>query len=288
MAFKDILVHIDATPAGQERVRLAARIASRGGAHLTGLFLRMPQVPASGLPRFSRVGLETAADLGEEFQRRVAEEEKALAESEEAFRRAAKEARVAGEWLVLDGGATKSIDAQTRYADLVVAGPMSTGEHTKDIGANFPGELALACGRPILAVPGAGRFEALGARVLVAWNASREAARAVSDAMPFLARAEFVAMLAVEPPWGDVEDGMRELSNLGRHLAHCGVNNAERYVAKAPEHAAGAEIIARADESCCDLIVMGAYGHSHMREIVFGGATRTLLESMKTPVLLSH
>ncbi len=287
MAFKDILVHIDATPAGQERVRLASRLASRDGAYLTGLFLRTPQAPTPGLPRFSRVGLETAADLGEEFRRRVAEEEKALPESEEAFRRAAKDAGVDGEWLVLDGSATKPIDAQTRYADLVVAGPMNTGERMKDIGANFPGELALACGRPVLAVPGAGRFEALGARVLIAWNASREAARAVSDAMPFLARAEFVAMLAVEPPWGDVEDGMRELSNLGRHLAHCGVS-AERYVAKAPEHAAGAEIIARADEACCDLVVMGAYGHSHMREIVFGGATRTLLESMKTPVLLSH
>lgn len=288
MAFKDIAVHIDATPAGQERVRIAVRIASHDGAYLTGLFIRTPHAPPPpGLPRFSHLGLETGAFPDEEFQRRIAEEEKALPEGEEAFRQATKEAGVNGEWLVLDGGVTKPIDAQARYADLVVAGPMNMDERARYIGAIFPGELALACGRPVLAVPSTGKLETLAERVLIAWNASREAARAVSDAMPFLVHADFVTMLAVEPPWGDVEDGMRELSNLGRHLEHCGVS-AERYVVKAPEHTIGEEILARAEDSCCDLVVMGAYGHSHMREIVLGGATRTLLESIKTPILLSH
>lgn len=286
MAFKDIIVDTDATEAGLRRARIAAKIAALHGGYLIGLFIQTPQTPPLDLPVFNDLGLQTGT-RDAVLQQIAADEERALREGEQAFRNELARAQVEGEWLVLDGRSPDLIDAQARCADLIVLGQPLTGEGAKPVDTNFPAELALACGRPVLVIPRAGTFETLGERVLVAWNGSREAARAVSDAMPFLECANFVAVLAVEPPWREIDEGMCALSNLVSHLKRHGVS-AERYVVQAPEHMAGDEIIAQAERFACDLVVMGAYGHSHMREIVLGGATRTLLKRMTVPSLLSH
>jgi nucleotide-binding universal stress UspA family protein len=142
-------------------------------------------------------------------------------------------------------------------------------------------------GRPVLVVPFAGRFESLGRRVLIGWNASREAARAVNDALPLIAQAEIATVLAANPRRGLGGHGEEPGADIARHLARHGLKVEVQHVV-APEIAAGDILLNAAAESVADLLVVGAYGHSRLREMVLGGVTRTLLRQMTLPVLLSH
>jgi nucleotide-binding universal stress UspA family protein len=281
MDFGDIIVHVDASDDGSTRARIAARLAELHHAHVTGLFVREPLNATIDLSLFTDSALQSEV-YQRELQRAIATGDTMLHNARETFNAVIKPTAIAADWLVVDGGSPAAIDAAARFADLVIV-----GQDNRQPRRNPAAELALSCGRPVLAVPRATATDTLGTRILIAWNGSREAARAVGDAMPFLKRAAFVAVLSVEPPWREIAAGMEELSKLSRHLEHCGVA-AERFVVQAAEHAAGDEIIARANNADCDLIVMGAYGHSHMRELVLGGASRSILAAMPMPVLLSH
>jgi nucleotide-binding universal stress UspA family protein len=145
----------------------------------------------------------------------------------------------------------------------------------------------LASGRPLLAVPYAGQFERVGDRVLVAWNASREATRAVNDALPLLRGATIVTVLAVNPKHGIEGHGDVPAADIVLHLARHGVK-AEAAHTIANDISEGDALLSYAADLGADLIVAGGYGHSRARETVFGGVTRTLLEEMTVPMLLSH
>jgi nucleotide-binding universal stress UspA family protein len=172
-----------------------------------------------------------------------------------------------------------------RYADLVVAGQPEADDEGDLRG--LADELVFSAGRPVLFVPYAGRFPALGKRVLVAWDAGREAARAVTDALPLLQRAEAVEVCAFDPEKRARKHGEQPGADVGLYLARHGVK-----VTVARQSGAGydvgAQILSRAADVGADLVVMGAYGHARVREMVLGGATRTLLEAMTVPVLMSH
>ena len=142
-------------------------------------------------------------------------------------------------------------------------------------------------GRPVLAIPYAGRFETLGRRVLVGWNASREASRAVNDALPLLAGASSVVVTAVNPRRGLDGHGEEPGADIALHLARHGLKVEVEHTV-APEIEAGELLLNRAAELSSDLLVVGAYGHSRLRETILGGVTRTLLKQMTVPVLLSH
>lgn len=290
MAFKDILVHADPTAAGLSRVRLAAGLAALHGAYLTGFAIRVAPVLPPELPSFNRLGLELGLHRGphyEEWERSIAEINAKFAEVEQTFRNELKQTNVDGEWTTFEHASLEPIDARARCADLIIVGhPPSRWqpELRDDI---LPAQLALACGRPVLAVPSSQALGTPGERILIAWNGSREAARAVSDAMPFLEHAAFVTLLAVDPLYRSTEEAVQELSQIVTYLKRHGVV-AERYVVQAAEHAVADAIMYHAKRTGCDLIVMGAYGHSHTREIVLGGVTRRLLKSMPLPILMSH
>jgi nucleotide-binding universal stress UspA family protein len=150
-----------------------------------------------------------------------------------------------------------------------------------------PERVTLASGRPILVVPYAGHFATLGQRVLVGWDASREATRAVGDAMPLLAAAEQVTVLAIDPQAGPGGHGELPGADISLHLARHGVKAViERTVSA--DVPIGDVLLSRAADLGADLLVMGAYGHSRARELLLGGATRTVLGSMTLPVLMSH
>jgi nucleotide-binding universal stress UspA family protein len=174
-----------------------------------------------------------------------------------------------------------------RYSDLVIAGQRERdADDDAGLAPEFVDELVLSCGRPVLLVPYAGRFRDTGRRVLVAWNASSEAARAVADALPLLARAESVNIVVFEP--GRAGDhGEEPGADAALYLARHGVKaTVSKYGGSGVD--IGSQILSRAADLGADLIVMGAYGHSRMRELILGGATRTILESMTAPVLMSR
>jgi nucleotide-binding universal stress UspA family protein len=145
----------------------------------------------------------------------------------------------------------------------------------------------MTSGRPVLAIPFAGDFPTLGERVLVAWNASREAARAVNDALPLMAAAKQVTVLAINPQRGIGRQGDVPAADIALHLARHGVK-AEAAHTVANDISDGEALLSYAADVGADLIVSGAYGHSRARELVFGGVTRTLIAEMTAPVLLSH
>lgn len=276
MSYKTILVHIDPGKRCSARVDVAIRLAQQHDAHLVALHAIAPFEP----PGYVMAEMGPAIIEG---QRAVAANE--LARTEVAFN---KQVSAAGlrhvEWRSAVDDLVHAMTLHARYADLVVIGQTDTSENSH-VPAGFPERLVLAAGRPVLILPAVGSFTTIGKRILIAWNTSREATRAVTDAIPLLQRADNVHVMAVNPKSG--EHGTVPGADIGLYLARHGV----RVEVKA-DHGAeidvGNELLSRAADLDADLIVMGGYGHSRLKEWVLGGATRTILGSMTAPVLMSH
>ncbi len=137
--------------------------------------------------------------------------------------------------------------------------------------------------RPVIALPFAGEFKTLGRRVLVAWNGSREAARATHDALPFLTQADKVMVLSVNATGEEHIPGADISTHLARHGVGVEIHNRVQ-----GNIGVGDAILNAASDYGADLLVIGAYGHSRLRELVLGGVTRHLLRHMTVPVLMSH
>jgi nucleotide-binding universal stress UspA family protein len=278
MAIRDILVHLDAAPAMPARLELAAALARQHGARLTGLAVIDIALPPIATPDGggAAVGPLLAA------MRRDALAEAAGIRTR--FEDAASRLGVAAEWRQTEGITAEQVARHGRTSDLLLLGqPDPEGDAPKAL-AVFEAAL-FSSGRPLLMVPHAGRFTHVGRRALIAWNGRREAARAVHDALPLLAGAEHVVVLTagMEPPEADADPTAEMLRHLARHGLPV---SAAREIGTDLEVAD--IILNRAAETGADLLVMGAYGHSRLREFVLGGATRSILRQMTLPVLMAH
>lgn len=281
MPLRDILVHLDATAQGRTRLTLAAELARRHEAHLTALHVvdvALPFVAAA-----DGGGSAMLAELLQSMRKDALTEAVAV---EAAFRERLQRDGIAGEWRLVEGAAPEQVALHARYADLAILGQEEPEGDRPAAGAIVEAAL-FSSGRPILVVPYAGRFETVGRRVLVGWNASREAARAVNDALPLIAGAESATVLAINPRHGSIGHGEEPGADIALHLARHGLKvQVEHSVA--PEIGAGDLLLNRAAELPADLLVVGAYGHARLRELVLGGVTRTLLGHMTVPVLMAH
>jgi nucleotide-binding universal stress UspA family protein len=274
MTYKTILVHLDDRARRAERLQLGFQLADRFEAHLIALFaLDAAFIPSYALAEAGPI----VRDI--EIRRRSAAARAAEAEFRQAEQRSAAKA----EWRVSMGDPLAAVRLSARYADLVIAGQPEPGE---PLAKAFAGELVLSTGRPVLFVPYVGRFPDVGKRVLVAWNASREAVRAVSDALPLLVRADSLEVVAFAPESG-WDHGEVPGADIALYLARHGVK-ATAARQNAPDVEIGAQILSRAADAGADLIVMGGYGHSRLRELALGGATRSVLQAMTVPVLMAH
>jgi nucleotide-binding universal stress UspA family protein len=277
MTVKTILVHVDAGNRCAVRVDLAIRLARQFDAHLVAL----NALTATELPGYVLAGAGGVPLT--EIHARLAGEQAARAKA--MYDRAIAAAGVAAaEWRTTELDAVDAVTLHGRYADLIVVGQPG-GPEDSGVEAGFAERAILEAGRPVLMVPFAGNFPTLGSRILVGWNASREASRAVTDAVPFLQRAERVEVLVINP--GKGEHGALPGSDIALYLARHGVR-VEVREDSGVTIGDGEEMLSRAADFGADLIVMGAYGHSRFRELVMGGASRTLIDSMTVPVLLSH
>jgi nucleotide-binding universal stress UspA family protein len=277
MDYKTILVHLDAGKTVPQRLDLALALARRHDAHLVCLYA------LSAAPATSH-----AVEAGEIFRQA---QQKAQAEMLANVRRAYDDCvRRAGhgkvEWRASGEDALAAVSLHARYADLVVIGQKNE-DWPSGVGKEFEERLLLACGRPVLVVPYAHEGRALGDTVVVAWNAGREAARAVSDALPFLARAKQVHVIVFNPRQAGAAHGEVPGGDIALYLARHGVKVSVS-TQEASDIDVGNLLLSRAFDHSADLIVMGAYGHSRLQELVMGGVTRTLLRSMTVPVLMSH
>jgi nucleotide-binding universal stress UspA family protein len=276
MGLKDLLVHVDNDPACSSRVDVAAALALKHEAHLTGLHpMGWPRLPGY-------VEAELPPSFMDEQRRQL---EGLARQAEERFHERARRRGIQGEWRVDTGDIIGITKLHARYADLTIVGQGIDLKDTPYDLAYLPEELALGVGRPVLVVPRYGTFETVGERVLIAWNGSREATRAVHDALPLLKLATKVTVLSIDPE-RDTGDRMPS-ADIALHLARHGVA-AEGTSTLGLDIGVGDLLLSRAADLGANLIVMGAYGHSRVREIVLGGATRHILQHMTVPVLMSH
>lgn len=279
MAYKSILVHVDADRRSSARVDFAARFALSWGAHLTGLHVMAPV----------RIPSAVRAELGDDFIRQQYQNQTAMVDRlaagfEDAMRR---HGLVGHEWRAVQGDVPEVAALHARYADLLIVGQRDPDEDLGSVGGEFPEVVALAAGRPLLVLPYAGSFEPVFKHAVVCWKPSREATRAVTDALPILQRCEKVSVLSVNPRVGASGHGEVPGADLALYLARHKVK-AEVAAQSGVQIEAGEFILSRTADLSADLLVMGAYGHARMREIVFGGVTRTIMQHMTVPVLMSH
>ncbi|HSO42060.1 MAG TPA: universal stress protein [Rhodospirillales bacterium] len=278
MALKDLLVHIDQGPHADVRLEAAITLASGHDAHLIGVHaISHPRIP-------NYIRMQIGEDV---LKAQAAFAAEAAARAEAAFHERAARAGVRAEWRAVDGEPLPALNLHGRYVDLVIVGQRDpSGEDASD-DPTIPDQLILSLGRPVLVVPYSGSFTTIGKTVLVAWDASRLATRAVNDALPFLVAAKKVCVLAVNPDGGDDGHGQIPSADICLHLARHGVN-AEAEHLYADDIDVGDVLLDRAADIGADLLVSGAYGHARWREQVLGGVTRHLLRHMTVPVLMAH
>jgi nucleotide-binding universal stress UspA family protein len=276
MSYKTILVHIDPGKHSEKRLEAAIHLAREYDAYLVGLYAFSPYIPPGYI--MAHMGAEMVA-----AQNKVAVE--SMSRTEETFRKQTSSAGLEKiEWHTAYDDPVHAMSLRAQYADLVVIGQSDTSD-VSGIAMDFPERLVLTAGRPVLILPDIDDFSSIGKRILVAWNASQEATRAISNAMPFLRSADRVFVVTVNSKAAKSDSIPNE--DFIRYLERLGVR-AELKNSYGVEIDVGDELLSRASGLDVDLIVMGCYGHSRLREWVLGGVTRTMLDSMTIPVLMSH
>lgn len=277
-AYKTILVHLADERTAPAALAAAARLASDHDAHLVGLFMDLPEVLT---PPFA-IG-RSIVEAGRAEIRRRAQAFEAM------FEAAGPGLSIRKEWRFVSPKRTSAVDTlmtHVRSADLVV-----TAQTHADWQANllmeYPEDLLMQSGRPVLYVPYQGTFIETGRRVLLAWNERREAARAAFDSLPILQRAENVSVLWIDPTADRAGTGDVPTAEIVRTLARHGVK-ATAMVAHGNDSDVGTVLLSQIAATNSNLLVMGGYGRWRLREYVFGGATRQVIRGMTCPVLMSH
>lgn len=278
MAYKNLLVHLDDGKACAGRVAAAIDLARAHEAHLTGLYVAAdPYLPGNiraELPAKVLATLEEQADA--RMRAAVA-----------TYAKAVEKSGLAVDTRTARCTATNVADVvalHARYADLAVIGQPDS-EAAGEVASHLAEDIVLSAGRPALVIPYIGAGKRLGSRVAIAWDAGREAARAVNDALPILKRADKVTALVIDPHKGD--HGPEPGADIALHLARHGVKVEAQYIPAVDLSIANA-LLSRLVDLDIDLLVMGAYGHSRLREWILGGVTRTIFREMTVPVLMSH
>jgi nucleotide-binding universal stress UspA family protein len=304
MPIKEIVVHQGPDSRSQVRLRIATTLAKAYDSRLVGVFVRpRPRDRETRWMSFS----ETARA---EWRSNL---DAVCNEAEQVFAAQLAREGIEGEWRLMESNVADALMTCARYGDLTVIGQHDPDNPTYP--AAMPDQVVLGAGGPVLVVPYAGNFESVGRRVMVAWNGGREAARAARDALPILRRSEVTHVYSINPTGVEHLAGAEISAHLARHgvsaeasrdvlgagaeavssaltsVGRFGAEHGDRVTQS--RHAAmssndiGDTILSTLADFGADLLVMGAYGHSRVREIVLGGATREIMRSMTVPVLMS-
>jgi nucleotide-binding universal stress UspA family protein len=276
MMIKDVMVRLDGTAADEVRLAAANDIADLFQSQVIGLFLNvLPVVIAAedgiGAIRAAEL-LQKAREAGDSIEARLTQRLARLQKPMELRR-----------FDILNDAAGDVAAREARAADTFVAlrpnGASQEPEYLVE-------SVLFGSGRHILLVPNRKPTKVMADRILVAWNGTRESARALAEALPYLHKAQQRTVVVV-----DDEPPTEAQAMLGKdavnHLKHHGIKAALHY-ARLRNHDVGATLIAEARRLKADLIVMGGYGHSRLREWLLGGATYELLHKAPVPLLIAH
>ncbi|MDP3739233.1 MAG: universal stress protein [Hyphomonadaceae bacterium] len=278
MTYRNILVQIDNSTSARARVAAAISLALRFKCAVTGVFLKSEFVPNYIVGE----GMVLPSENVEAFiEERREETNKAMLAARRVFDEAARGACIPFHWLDINGDSPADLIDCARRHDLAILPPEMKAVFSQTV--ITAAEIGMASGGPVLVLKHGGYPAEFGRKILVAWKDSRESARALRDAWPFLAQAEEIHFLAVSP------HGEAELDHLlQRHLHVHGCKEA-RLVVDRNDEAPVADLIRRQVGIVgADLVVLGLYGHSRLREMVLGGVSRDLLRDIPMPLLVSH
>jgi nucleotide-binding universal stress UspA family protein len=279
MSYRSIVVHLDAGERAHPRLELALRVAKQFGAHLTGMFSVF--VP----DRRSFYVMAGSAEYYNSGENRRTERRAAI---ERLFHAELGRAKVAGDWVTTDECANLAVPRRGCTADLIIAGQDDPDDPEAYVGDHFPENLIMSTGRPVLMVPYVGAFPSLGSHVMVAWDGSREATRAIHDALPFMQHSKKTTVVTVTGPKDEPPGSRIPGADIAAVITRHGVTVEVTDIEVAIGASIGDALLSQAPCLGADLLVMGAYGHARWQELVLGGATRSILKSMTVPVLMSH
>jgi nucleotide-binding universal stress UspA family protein len=279
VSYKTILVNLNDLQRNQTLLETATTLARDLSAHLRGIYV----IPA--VEMYGGIGLEPIIFEGNRQLFEEAEQAVRL-----AFDNARKHYDVRGDIIVSDStnpDITGHVVDQARFADLVVIHQPPEVSTLSVVGQGFVERVLLSTGRPTLVLPRRGIITVAAGLAVVGWNGTREAARAAFDSVPLLRRAKKVEIIWVNPEKHYPHPGGMPGEELVTALSLHGVNAKIKPISTEEDDAGKALLTAVADCGA-ELLVMGAYGHSRLSEMILGGATKSVLRGMKCPVLFSH
>lgn len=280
MAYKTLLVYADDTPSLELRLNVAFEVAASEGGYVLC-------AATSGISRLIFQGGD-GADLG------MAEclntmREIARTQAERALHRLEALARsrsVPIEKRLIEDEPISGLTSLACYSDLVVLSQTNRNDPESSSIVYLPEYVALGSGRPVLVVPHSRSLPSIGKRILIGWNSSASAARALACALPFLKRADSIDVAVFNRDPEPDADQSRFHSDFSHYFSHHALD-VNLWIEKT-EQEIGTALLGMAHEKKADMLVMGCYGHTRFREILLGGATRTVLEKMTIPVLMAH
>lgn len=280
MSYKTILVYVDDSPSLDLRLGVAFDLAEKESAHVVGAAM-------AGISRLIFQGGD-GADLGmaECLNTLLDIARKQADQSLERLGVSAQSRNVSLERRLVEDEPNSGMISLAFYSDLVVLGQTNRDDPASNSIVYLPEYVAIGSGRPVLVVPHSGNFATPGKRILIGWNASTSAVHAVAFAMPFLKRATSIDVAVFNPEPEHESQQSRFHSDLAHYFVRHGldvnvsINETKKDV--------GTALLEMAREKSSDMLVMGCYGHTRFREILLGGATRTVLEKMTIPVFMAH
>ncbi|MGI9356300.1 MAG: universal stress protein [Rhizobiaceae bacterium] len=281
MAFKDILVHLDSSKASADRVEAAIALAKRQEARLVGVALALKSTISS------YVGIEIPASLTEQQQAIV---QAAAKKAVVGFEAAAKEAGVECTGKIIECGASKAparLAFHARHADLTFMGQPNPDDDNHSFQESLLDGVMFGSGRPVYVVPYIGRAIRKVRKAVIAWDGGKKAVRAANDAIPLLQGRREAIVLVINPEERREAHGDEPGADIAAHLERHGIKTMVD-IHVAPQASPDNLILNYMSDSGADLLVMGAYGHSRLREKAFGGVTNTIMHQMTTPVMMSE
>lgn len=273
--YKNIIVCVNESDDRDIMISVATRFAKQHDASLTGLYVRIRNAPAVG--PYGYISEEISRDI------RKHDDERAGA-AKESFNSITDKLAATANWIEIDEN-QQPLRA-IAYADLVITNQVDYDPYQGGGNMGFVNSLILETGKPIVLIPKGWDTLTFGSNIVVGWDGSREAIRAIQDAMPLLQKANHVEVVCVDH--NDV-DKTADASKISAYLTRHNVSNSFKLaltddLLNSPEKV----LHSHADKLSADLIVVGGYGHTRLREIILGGVTRFLTKNSTVPVLFSH
>jgi len=281
VSYKNILVHLDDSDACVERVAAALALAKRQGAQVTGIALALESTIST------YVGIDIPSSMTAAQQALV---QNAARSAVGKFEGAAERAGVDYVSRIISCPATKApakLAFFSKHADLTFVGQPNPEDQGKAFQEALIDGVLHNSGRPVYVVPYIGRPDMKIRKAVIAWDGGKKAVRAVNDAIPLLQGRSEVIVLVINPRERGKEFGGKQGENIAAHLRRHGVNVTVDYQV-VPDLSVDTVILNYLSDVAADLLVMGAYGHSRLRERTFGGVTDSILNHMTVPVLMAE